>query len=161
VQQKIDMTDRSDQSAEEALAEKLVEVACTLNRRCGMRASHSHNGPQEYSGFSVRLEGLRSAIYAPLQVFFGQAAYDSPFDRAAALIVNIAQGHHFGDGNKRTALHLGLLYLSMLGIKVDRPSDEAAADWMQELVTAKIPRETTIINAGRKLRQWSSPTAAP
>lgn len=108
------MTDRSDQSAEEALAEKLVEVACTLNRRCGMRASHSHNDPQEYSGFSVRLEGLRSTIYAPLQVFFGQAAYDSPFDRAAALIVNIAQGHHFGDGNKRTALHLGLLYLSML-----------------------------------------------
>ncbi|MFW8568962.1 Fic family protein [Corynebacterium propinquum] len=68
----------------------------------------------------------------PLQVFFGQAAYDSPFERAAALIVNIAQGHHFGDGNKRTALHLGLFYLSMLGI-----------------------------NAGRQLRQWSDPTAAP
>ncbi|PZQ27233.1 MAG: hypothetical protein DI558_01535 [Corynebacterium propinquum] len=50
----------------------------------------------------------------------------------AALIVNIAQGHHFGDGNKRTALHLGLLYLSMFGI-----------------------------NAGRKLRQWSTPTATP
>ncbi|WP_375544293.1 hypothetical protein [Corynebacterium propinquum] len=46
--------------------------------------------------------------------------------------MNIAQGHHFGDGNKRTALHLGLLYLSMFGI-----------------------------NAGRKLRQWSTPTATP
>ncbi|MDK4239080.1 Fic family protein [Corynebacterium propinquum] len=126
------MTDCRDQSAEEALAEKLVEVACALNKRCGMRASHSRAGLQEYSGFSVRLEGLRSAIYAPLQVFFGQAAYDSPFERAAALIVNIAQGHHFGDGNKRTALHLGLFYLSMLGI-----------------------------NAGRQLRQWSDPTAAP
>lgn len=132
MQQKIDMTDCRDQSAEEALAEKLVEVACALNKRCGMRASHSRAGLQEYSGFSVRLKGLRSAIYAPLQVFFGQAAYDSPFERAAALIVNIAQGHHFGDGNKRTALHLGLFYLSMLGI-----------------------------NAGRQLRQWSDPTAAP
>ena len=126
------MTDCRDQSAEEALAEKLVEVACALNKRCGMRASHSRAVLQECSGFSVRLEGLRSAIYAPLQVVFGQAAYDSPFERAAALIVNIAQGHHFGDGNKRTALHLGLFYLSMLGI-----------------------------NAGRQLRQWSDPTAAP
>ena len=126
------MTDCRDQSDEEVLAEKLVEVACSLNKRCGMRTSHSRAGLQEYSGFSVHLEGLWSAIYAPLQVFFGQAAYDSPFERAAALIVNIAQGHHFGDGNKRTALHLGLFYLSMLGI-----------------------------NAGRKLRQWSTPTAAP
>ncbi|WP_049149595.1 Fic family protein [Corynebacterium propinquum] len=127
------MTDCRDQSAEEALAEKLVEVACALNKRCGMRASHSRDGLQEYSGFRSASKAFGPQFMPPpLQVFFGQAAYDSPFDRAAALIVNIAQGHHFGDGNKRTALHLGLLYLSMFGI-----------------------------NAGRKLRQWSTPTATP
>ena len=117
--------------------------------------------PKNTQVFRSASKAFGPQFMPPLQVFFGQAAYDSPFERAAALIVNIAQGHHFGDGNKRTALHLGLLYLSMLRIKVDRPSDEAAADWMQELITAKLPRETTIINAGRKLRQWSNPTATP
>lgn len=132
MQQKIEMTDCRDQSAEEMLAEKLVEVACALNKRCGMRASHSRDGLQEYSGFRSASKAFGPQFMPPLAGILRPSCIRLTIRPRAALIVNIAQGHHFGDGNKRTALHLGLLYLSMFGI-----------------------------NAGRKLRQWSTPTATP
>ena len=102
----------------------LVELACTLNENCG-KYTKPNGDLQEYSGYEVNKSGLESAISAPFQGFSGVPRFSSPYDVAAALLINIATGHHFQDGNKRTALLLSLTYLGLHEIEVAPPSDEA------------------------------------
>lgn len=46
---------------------------------------------------------LESAIHRPLQTVFGEDAYPSLFDKAAALLESLVKNHCFNNGNKRTA----------------------------------------------------------
>ncbi|MDO5099389.1 MAG: Fic family protein [Corynebacterium sp.] len=122
----------SQQTDEERVAAFLVSLACELNKRCGKRKT-SEGVPEAYSGYSVEKDLLESAVYAPFQVFSNhRPRYASPYDRAAALIVHIAKGHPFGDGNKRTALHLGLSYLRYLSIHITEPDGEAGSRFVEE-----------------------------
>lgn len=47
---------------------------------------------------------LESAIFRPQSSVFGEDAYVSLFEKAAALFESLAQNHAFFNGNKRTAL---------------------------------------------------------
>ncbi|MDO5031294.1 Fic family protein [Corynebacterium sp.] len=142
------------QSDEEKAASLLIEIACMLNKKCGRR-KRPDGSWEEYSGFSVDMEGLESAIFAPFQVIWEQPRFPSVYDRAAAVIVNIARGHHFEDGNKRTALHTGLTYLRACSIIVRPPSHEAGAQLVIDCVLQE-NYETAIAVMSTKLQQWTA-----
>lgn len=66
---------------------------------------------------------LNSAIYFPQSTFDGEFLNLNLFDMAAAYIFHISQNHPFVDGNKRTALVCGLVFLDFNGIEIDDPSE--------------------------------------
>lgn len=58
------------------------------------------------------LDCLVEIVYADL---FGQPLYPSIFDKAGVYIFNIIANHIFSDGNKRTGLEAGILFLKLNG----------------------------------------------
>lgn len=117
---------RGGQPDEQRLVEQLVGLACALNKRCGVRDG------EEYLGFSVDHGMLVSAVQAPFQSFGGSPRYASVFDRGAALTVHLTANHPFADGNKRTALMMGLTHLKMNSIHVRQPTAPDAREQMGE-----------------------------
>ena len=68
--------------------------------------------PQEPVG--VKDPGLLdSAIYRPKQTLFGNDAYPTIYEKAAALFESIAQNHAFHNANKRTALASLIVFLKI------------------------------------------------
>ncbi len=61
---------------------------------------------------------LESAIYAPFQTFDKEALYPSIQQKAAKLCSGLIQNHPFVDGNKRTGVHIMLIFLIMNGIEI-------------------------------------------
>lgn len=75
--------------------------------------------------FGVRDEGaLDSAINRPFMTFDGVDLYQSPIEKAAALIESLAKNHPFVDGNKRTAYYLSRKYLNQNNIEIIAKEDE-------------------------------------
>lgn len=67
----------------------------------------------------VRDEGrVASALAAPWQEVFGEALYPNVFHKAAAYIRSIIGDHPFVDGNKRTAITIGVILLQRAGFKM-------------------------------------------
>lgn len=58
---------------------------------------------------------LRSAAHRPFLAAFGQDAYPTLMDKAAALLHSLAYHHLFMDGNKRTATRALVLFLDANG----------------------------------------------
>lgn len=54
---------------------------------------------------------LKSVVEAPRQEVFGKAQYPSLFEKAAVYMRNIIGDHPFSDGNKRTAVTVGGIFL--------------------------------------------------
>jgi death-on-curing protein len=69
-------------------------------------------------------EGLLAAIERPWQASFGQEHFDSPFEKAAALMEPIIRRHPFIDGNKRTATASASYLLSTFGYEVEAEQQE-------------------------------------
>lgn len=61
-------------------------------------------------------EKLQAAIDRPQASAFGEAAYPTLADKAAALLQSLVIGHPFMDGNKRAGLAGCLLFLEINGI---------------------------------------------
>ena len=67
------------------------------------------------------MNGLRdenlfdSALCAPFQKWSGTALYPDIFDKASQLCYGLIENHPFLDGNKRTGVHLTLLFLQLNG----------------------------------------------
>ena len=61
---------------------------------------------------------LESAVHAPFQTFGGEDLYPDVYAKAARLCFGIAKDHPFRDGNKRTAVHAALVYLTINSIKL-------------------------------------------
>ena len=70
-----------------------------------------------------RLLGV--AIARPLNSAFGQEAYPTLIDKAAALLHALAAHHPFIDGNKRTAHRAVYLFLEKNGVQPNWTADEA------------------------------------
>ena len=56
---------------------------------------------------------LESAINRPKQSVFGEDAYPSIYEKAAALFESIAKNHAFYNANKRTALASLIIFLKI------------------------------------------------
>lgn len=70
---------------------------------------------------------LRAAVNRPFWRMFGQDAYPTLQDKAAALLHSLAHDHLFVDGNKRTAQRAVMQFLQRNGIIITWHDEEAAA----------------------------------
>ncbi|MGE5398540.1 MAG: type II toxin-antitoxin system death-on-curing family toxin [Chitinophagales bacterium] len=75
---------------------------------------------ERYGGhLGVRDYGLLgSAVAAPAMTFDGNYLYKDLFEMAVTYVFHICQNHPFFDGNKRTALASGLVFLELNGITI-------------------------------------------
>ncbi|WP_431785450.1 type II toxin-antitoxin system death-on-curing family toxin [Microbacterium maritypicum] len=77
-------------------------------------------------GLHVRDEGLLfSALARPSAGMFGVDAYPPFAEKAAALIISVAQNHALFDGNKRISLYLTFIFIRLNGYEVTFTNDEA------------------------------------
>ena len=68
---------------------------------------------------------LEAAAGRPMQTVFGEDAYPTVPEKAAALLHSMARNHPFADGNKRTAAVAALFMLEVNGLCVDWDAKEA------------------------------------
>ena len=67
---------------------------------------------------------LDSALNSLFQTFDGNELYPDIFDKAAQLCYSLVENHPFADGNKRTGVHLNLLFLKLNGEKIEYTQSE-------------------------------------
>jgi death on curing protein len=80
---------------------------------------------------------LESACGRPQASAFGEDAYPSIWEKAAALMHSLACNHAFADGNKRTAWTATMTFLEVNGHALETPLDDDAAE---EFVLAVVAR---------------------
>jgi death-on-curing protein len=68
---------------------------------------------------------LEAAAARPQASAFGEDAYPSMLEKAAALIHSIARNHALVDGNKRLALAGGIAFLGLNGLRLRMSNDDA------------------------------------
>jgi death on curing protein len=68
---------------------------------------------------------LETAVGRPMQTVFGEDAYPTLQEKAAALLHSIARNHPFADGNKRTATVAAVFMLQVNGLRVNWEAQEA------------------------------------
>jgi death-on-curing protein len=82
-------------------------------------------GQINYLGFYVRDLGLLEGCLArPKTTLFGDEAYPSLSDKAAALMHSVATTHPLIDGNKRTSWALMVTFLAVNGFDVVSNPDD-------------------------------------
>lgn len=67
---------------------------------------------------------LDSALNAPFQTFDGKELYPALLSKAAVMCRSIISNHPFVDGNKRTGIHVMLLFLELNGIELQYSQNE-------------------------------------
>jgi death on curing protein len=70
---------------------------------------------------------IGSSAGRPRQSAFGQDAYTSLHEKAAALLESLALNHGFVDGNKRVAYGAAVQFLALNGITLSASADDAEA----------------------------------
>ena len=85
-----------------------------------------HVAERTLGNVEIRDLGLLEAAAArPQASAFGEDAYPSTLEKAAALVHSIARNHALVDGNKRLALAGGLAFLRINGVRLTMSNDEA------------------------------------
>lgn len=67
---------------------------------------------------------LQSALNAPFQAFEGKDVYPSLLSKAAAMCRSVISNHPFVDGNKRTGIHIMLIFLEVNGVQPNYTQQE-------------------------------------
>ncbi|TLQ03303.1 type II toxin-antitoxin system death-on-curing family toxin [Pediococcus stilesii] len=93
-------------------------------------------------------QGLDLVIEQPQQVIFGRELYPNLWIKAAFVIQKITKKHIFTDGNKRTAILAGLIFLEMNGYKLEFSAD--AGEEIMLGVTNSADTEETMLS----LAEW-------
>jgi death-on-curing protein len=68
---------------------------------------------------------LESALARPQATVFGEDAYPTVFDKAAALLMSLVGNHALVDGNKRVGLTCAVLLLRKNDVRVSFEEDDA------------------------------------
>jgi death-on-curing protein len=88
----------------------------TLGDIMDIREGYALHDPERFE--IVNSAGLLSALTTPFQAAFGQAAFPSVIDKAAALVFLLIANHPFRDGNKRIAGAALRLFLGRNGLEL-------------------------------------------
>ena len=84
---------------------------------------------------------LASAALQPYQTIFGEDAYPSIPEKAAAHAFFLAESQPFIDGNKRTAALALLIFLDLNGYELYETGDTELADILIDLGAGRIDQE--------------------
>ncbi len=85
-----------------------------------------HVARRTLGAFEVRDIGLlESAAARPQATAFGEDAYPSIHDKAAALLHSVARNHPLVDGNKRLSLTATIAFYGLNGVQLTLSNDEA------------------------------------
>jgi death-on-curing protein len=94
---------------------------------------------------------LDSAAHRPRASAFGEDAYPTLHDKAAALLEGIVRNHALVDGNKRLAWAAAVVFYDLNGFALDPPSDDQAV----ALVVAAAAGELELAALARRLAGWA------
>ncbi|MGI8647952.1 MAG: type II toxin-antitoxin system death-on-curing family toxin [Acidimicrobiales bacterium] len=92
---------------------------------------------------------LESALARPQASVFGEDAYPTIFEKAAALLESLARNHALADGNKRCAWMGTVLFLGLNGVAV--PSNPDNDESLVIAVAAGQPKVSEIASELAKL----------
>lgn len=107
-------------------------------------------------GTQVRDIGLvESALARPRASVFGEDAYPSVFDKAAALLLSLVTNHPLVDGNKRVGFTAAVLFLRKNDLVLTFAED-VAYDFVISIADGSM-REVAEVAAA--LEGWSQPLA--
>lgn len=73
---------------------------------------------------------LDAAIHRPAASAFGQDAYPTVLDKAAALFESLVRNHPLVDGNKRLAWTTTVVFLRLNEVGLTRPTDDDVYDFV-------------------------------
>lgn len=82
--------------------------------------------------------GLESACNAPHRGFGPYERFPGLFQKAAALLFELATTQYFGEGNKRTAWNAAQILLADNGFHIEA-HDEEVADYVEYIAVEKPP----------------------
>jgi death on curing protein len=100
----------------------------------------------------VRDIGLLDAgAHRPQASAFGQAAYPSIHEKAAAQLEAVARNHALVDGNKRLAWAAAVVFYDLNGLVLDPPSVDEAV----ELVVAVAGGQMGLGKLSERLAGWA------
>ncbi|GGG13959.1 type II toxin-antitoxin system death-on-curing family toxin [Paenibacillus aceti] len=77
---------------------------------------------------------LEFAVHSPQQSIFGEDAYPTIFDKAAALLESLIKNHCFHNGNKRTAYLVTKSFLMLNGYHL-RMERKYAVEFIVDIAT--------------------------
>ena len=105
-------------------------------------------------GLEVRDWGLvESALARPAATVFGEDAYATVFDKAAALLLSMVTNHPLVDGNKRMGLAAAVAFLLKNGLVLSYEED-AAYDFVLSIADGSM-RE--VADVALVLKGWAQP----
>ena len=96
---------------------------------------------------------LASAVLGPQSSFDGKSPYADLVEVGAAYLFYICGNHPFLDGNKRTAMMVAIVFLTLNGLE-PLPDSENWEQLMLDVAASKIDREATT----RRLRKLVKPS---
>lgn len=97
---------------------------------------------------------LESALARPRASAFGEAAYPTIHEKAAALLHSLARNHALVDGNKRLALAATIAFYGMNGMRLTLTND-AAYELVIEIASGEldeVPKIASALEAGTAAR---------
>lgn len=100
-----------------------------------------HYSPEEQIGIKD-INLLESAINRPKQSVFGEDAYPTLFDKAAALYQSLVSNHPFYNANKRTALMSTIIFLKKNGYNLRLNDKNEAEEFTVRIATDHLDIET-------------------
>ncbi|MDR9852056.1 type II toxin-antitoxin system death-on-curing family toxin [Paenibacillus sp. VCA1] len=84
---------------------------------------------------------LESAVHRPQQSLFGEDAYPTLYDKAAALVESLVKNYCFHNGNKRTAYLVTKSFLLLNGFHLKMERNEAV-EFMVDIAQGKYELES-------------------
>lgn len=94
---------------------------------------------------------LESAVYRAQQSAFGEDAYPSVFDKAAALFESLGKNHAFQNANKRTAFTAMVLFLRYNGYFFKMGQKQA-----EDFTVAMVEHEYSLKQLAKIIEQHST-----
>jgi death-on-curing protein len=96
---------------------------------------------------------LGSAVARPQTTLFGEDAYPSLCDKAAALLQSIVINHALVDGNKRLGWLSTAVFLQINGLSVSHVSNDEVYDFIINIAT----NNPDLAEISQTLRQMTAP----
>jgi death-on-curing protein len=118
-------------------------------------AIHAHQ-VQRYGGsLGIRDRTLlESAVAMAQATFAGELLHASLFEQAAAYVFHLVKNHPFLDGNERTGLACGLVFLRLNRVRVRATDDE-----LVDLVLGVVAGRSSKADVAVFLREHAAPSA--